>query len=254
MPSPLPHALSASLALTLLSACGPSAEVQRQIEGQQAEIDRLAADAARLEKENASLSSDVRRLTADLARLRMREVYMRLGIDEGQAITAVLETSMGSVSCALWPQKAPQTVLNFVELAEGSKEWIDPRTGRTEKRPLYDGTLFHRVIPGFMIQGGDPLGNGTGGPGYKFADEVDSGATFDAPGLLAMANSGPDTNGSQFFITDRSQPSHLDGKHTIFGKCENLDVVQAIAETETGPRDKPAQDVVIQRVRIVRGG
>ena len=120
------------------------------------------------------------------------------------------------------------------------------------KKPLYAGTIFHRVIPTFMIQGGDPLGNGTGGPGYEFVDEVSAGLGFSKPGLLAMANAGPNTNGSQFFITDRSTPSHLDGKHTIFGECGNLDVVEKIATTPAS-RDKPTTDVVIKAVVIQRG-
>ena len=145
------------------------------------------------------------------------------------------------------------TVQNFVQLAEGTRRWKDPRTQESVRRPLFDGTLIHRVKPRFMIQMGDPLGTGAGGPGYTFADETDNGLTFTEPGLLAMANRGPDTNGSQFFITDRGTPNHLDGKHTIFGRCEDLDVVQTIAET---PRDettdRPEVDVVLKRVRILR--
>ncbi|NOY25422.1 MAG: hypothetical protein GXP62_06070 [Oligoflexia bacterium] len=245
--------LAFGLAATLLSACGPSAEVQRQLDSAQSKSDELAKGNAKLETENTDLIAKVRRLEAEVDRLRKREVYYRLGIEEGQDLSVTFVTSMGDISCALWPDKAPQTVLNFVELAEGSREWTDPRTGRRVTRPLYDGTIFHRVIPGFMIQGGDPLGNGTGGPGYKFDDEIDAGLGFDQPGLLAMANSGPDTNGSQFFITDRSTPSHLDGKHTIFGKCDNLDTVAAIADTESGARDRPLKDVVLERVRVRRG-
>ena len=117
---------------------------------------------------------------------------------------------------------------------------------------FYDGTIFHRVIPEFMIQGGDPLGNGMGGPGYQFADEIDPMLTFNQHGLLAMANSGPDTNGSQFFITDRAMPANLNGKHTIFGLCENLDVVEAIATVSRGEADRPNKDVVLERVEIRR--
>jgi len=241
------------LSLALLAGCGPSAETQRQLDGLQGQVEDLTAANSKLERENATLTSDVRRLEGDVSRYRKREVYYRLGIQEGQTLAAELDTSLGVVHCTLWPDVAPQTVLNFVELAEGTKEWTDPRTGRAVQRPLYDGTIFHRVIPGFMIQGGDPLGNGTGGPGYKFEDEVDAGKSFDEPGLLAMANSGPNTNGSQFFITDRSTPDHLNGKHTIFGECQDPQVVQAIAEVDTGPMDRPAKDVVLERVRIRRG-
>ncbi len=243
---------SSPLILLLAVGCGPTAETTQQLTDLQAQVESLNTDKANLEKENRNLTAKVRKLEQDVTRLRTREVYYRLGLDEGQGLKATLQTTLGEIECELWTDEAPQTVLNFVELAEGSREWTDPRTGRKVELPLYDGTIFHRVIPGFMIQGGDPLGNGTGGPGYRFEDEVTNGKSFDEPGLLAMANSGPNTNGSQFFITDRATPHHLDGKHTIFGKCEDLDVVQAIAETPTGARDRPSTDVVLERVRIDR--
>ncbi|MCB9780901.1 MAG: peptidylprolyl isomerase [Alphaproteobacteria bacterium] len=244
--------LALPLALASLAACGPSSEVQAELDGLKEKVGELETQSARLEKENGELVANNRKLEQEIQRLRLREVYLRLDLSEGDTLHAHLDTTQGTIDCELWPQYAPQTVLNFVELAEGTREWTDPRTGRKVTRKLYDGTIFHRVIPGFMIQGGDPLGNGTGGPGYRFADETDSGLTFDKPGLLAMANSGPDTNGSQFFITDRSTPNHLDGKHTIFGACEDADVVQAIAETDKGVRDKPVTDQVLERVRIER--
>ena len=133
------------------------------------------------------------------------------------ATYATFKTSAGDIVVKLLPEKAPKTVENFLGLAEGTKEWKDPRSGQMVKKPLYDGTVFHRVIPQFMIQGGDPLGNGTGGPGYKFADEIGPDNKFDRPGLLAMANAGPNTNGSQFFITEVPTP-HLNRGHTIFGE------------------------------------
>ena len=142
---------------------------------------------------------------------------------------ATFKTSMGDLVVKLFPDKAPKTVENFVALAEGTKEWKDPRSGQTVKKPLFDGTVFHRVIPQFMIQGGDPLGNGTGGPGYKFADETRPDDQFNKPGILAMANSGPNTNGSQFFITEVPTP-WLNGKHTIFGEVvKGFDLVPKIA-------------------------
>ena len=147
---------------------------------------------------------------------------------------ATFKTSMGDIVVKLLPDKAPKTVENFVALAEGTKEWKDPRSGQTVKKPLYDGTVFHRVIPQFMIQGGDPLGNGTGGPGYKFADETSPTDQFSKPGILAMANSGPNTNGSQFFITEVPTP-WLNGKHTIFGEVvKNFDLVPKIAAAGNG--------------------
>ena len=132
-------------------------------------------------------------------------------------IHATFQTSAGDIVVKLLPEKAPKTVENFLGLAEGTREWTDPRTRQPVKKPLYDGTVFHRVIPDFMIQGGDPLGTGTGGPGYKFADEIGPDNKFDRPGLLAMANAGPNTNGSQFFITEVPTP-HLNRGHTIFGE------------------------------------
>ena len=168
-------------------------------------------------------------------------------------LTATLRTNAGPVVIRLFPDHAPKTVGNFVELAEGSRQWTDPRTGRPTTDKLYDGTVFHRVIPDFMIQGGDPLGSGRGGPGYKFADEIHPDLTFDRPYLLAMANAGPGTNGSQFFITVASTP-WLNGKHTIFGEViEGADVVDRISRVKTGSQDRPAEDVIIESVTVERG-
>ena len=165
-------------------------------------------------------------------------------------LTATLRTNQGDIVLRLYPDHAPKTVRNFVELAEGSREWTDPRTGRASKDKLYDGTIFHRVIPGFMIQGGDPLGTGTGGPGYKFADEFHPDLTFNRPYLLAMANAGPGTNGSQFFITTVPTP-WLTAKHTILGEVvQGSDVVDKISNVQTDSRDRPATDVVIESVEI----
>ncbi|MBI3804067.1 MAG: peptidylprolyl isomerase [Nitrospirae bacterium] len=167
-------------------------------------------------------------------------------------VYAVVETSQGTMTIQLFEKEAPKTVANFVGLAEGTKEWTDPKTKQKVKRPLYDGLVFHRVIPGFMIQGGDPLGNGTGGPGYKFEDEFSPNLKFDQPGRLAMANSGPSTNGSQFFITDGTT-DWLNNRHTIFGQViEGQDVVKKIANTARDERDRPKTDVVIKKIQIVR--
>ena len=168
------------------------------------------------------------------------------------SLYATLNTSNGPVRVQLFPEHAPATVRNFVGLADGSGEWKDPRTGAKGEGALYAGTVFHRVINGFMIQGGDPLGTGTGGPGYQFKDEFHPELTFSKPYLLAMANAGPGTNGSQFFITVDATP-HLNRKHTIFGEVADQasrDVVDAIAKTPLGRQDRPKQDVVIGSIAI----
>jgi peptidyl-prolyl cis-trans isomerase A (cyclophilin A) len=165
---------------------------------------------------------------------------------------ATLETSKGPIRVRLFPDTAPKTVENFIGLAIGTKPWRNPSTGAQGQGPLYSGTVFHRVIPDFMIQGGDPLGNGRGGPGYQFEDEVDGPHRFDRPGYLAMANAGPNTNGSQFFITQVPTP-WLDGKHTIFGEVvEGMEVVDAIAAADRGPGDRPVEDLRLERVVIER--
>jgi peptidyl-prolyl cis-trans isomerase A (cyclophilin A) len=170
----------------------------------------------------------------------------------GQQLFATFDTTMGSFEIELFEDKAPKTVANFVGLAEGTKQWTDPKDGQQKNERFYDGLNFHRVIPDFMIQGGCPLGTGTGGPGYRFEDEFDPGLEFDKPGLLAMANAGPNTNGSQFFVTDAPTP-HLNQRHTIFGEVvSGLDVVKSIAHTKTGGQDKPATPVVLNAVTITR--
>ncbi len=163
---------------------------------------------------------------------------------------ATFHTSAGSFTVKLM-EHAPNTVANFTALATGQREWRDPRDGAKNTEPLYDGTVFHRVIENFMIQGGDPEGTGRGGPGYQFEDECPPGGPgFDRPGLLAMANAGPNTNGSQFFVTVAATP-WLNGKHTIFGKVvEGMDVVEAISRVSTDRSDRPSDDVVLKRVEI----
>jgi peptidyl-prolyl cis-trans isomerase A (cyclophilin A) len=163
---------------------------------------------------------------------------------------ATLKTSKGDVRVVLFPETAPKTVANFVGLASGTQPWRDPATGEQQQGPLYDGTIFHRVIPDFMIQGGDPLGSGRGGPGYTFEDELSGPHRFDGPGWLAMANAGPGTNGSQFFITVAATP-WLNGKHTIFGQVvEGMDVVSAIAEAKRDHNDRPVEEITLQAVEV----
>jgi len=166
---------------------------------------------------------------------------------------AIFETNKGTFKAKLFPERVPNTVENFAGLAEGTKEFTDPETGKPTKRPFYDGLIFHRVIKDFMIQGGCPLKNGTGGPGYKFADEIVAGQNkHDKPGLLSMANAGPNTNGSQFFVTTVATP-WLDRGHTIFGEVvEGFDVVQAIENSRTAPGDRPLETIVINKLTIQR--
>lgn len=168
----------------------------------------------------------------------------------------VMDTSMGRITCQFFQKQAPNAVANFIGLAQGTKTYTDPRTGqKVHGKPFYDGTTFHRVIPEFMIQGGDPTGTGMGDPGYSFDDEFDPNLNFDVPGRLAMANSGPNTNGSQFFITELPQPS-LDQHYTIFGQCDapSVNVVKTIARVQTDDRDKPVVPVILEKVTIVPEG
>ena len=170
--------------------------------------------------------------------------------------TVVMDTSMGRITCQFFQKQAPKAVANFVALAEGTRDWTDPSTKKPmHHRPLYDGTVFHRVIPEFMIQGGDPTGTGMGDPGYSFADEFDPNLGFDVPGRLAMANSGPNTNGSQFFITEAPTP-HLNHIHTIFGQCDepSVNVVKTIARVQADRDGKPLVPVVLEKITIVPEG
>ncbi|MGE3404133.1 MAG: peptidylprolyl isomerase [Vicinamibacterales bacterium] len=167
-------------------------------------------------------------------------------------VYAQFVTSEGNFTIRLFDQEAPRTVENFVGLAEGTREWTDPRTNKKVTQPYYDGVIFHRVIDGFMIQGGDPLGQGIGGPGYTFADEFHPSLRHDKAGVLSMANAGPNTNGGQFFITLAPTP-HLDNRHSVFGEVvDGLDVVRNIGHAKTGPRDRPVKDIVIESVTIER--
>ena len=178
--------------------------------------------------------------------------YTRSIAGSGAKLIATIETSSGTLHCELFADKAPMTVANFIGLATGQKPWLDPSSGQVQQnKPFYDGLLFHRVIRGFMIQGGDPMGKGIGGPGYQFGDEFADGTEM-GPGALAMANAGPGTNGSQFFIMEGSRPD-LVRHHTIFGQCQELDVIKAITGVQTGPQDRPTAPVTINKVTIAKG-
>ena len=176
-------------------------------------------------------------------------LLLTVGLVSIHAETAIIKTSEGSITCELFTKEAPSTVANFVGLATGTKEFSNSKTGKMVKRPFYNGLIFHRVIPGFMIQGGDPLGTGTGGPGYQF-DNENTNASFNKPGVLAMANAGPNTNGSQFFITVAPTPS-LEGGYSVFGQViSGQDVANKISNVPTDPQDKPITPVVIESITI----
>ena len=200
--------------------------------------------------------------TAAAAKASTAKVPVKAPVKTGAAATgnpvAVFNTTAGTLRCSLFEKETPVTVENFIGLATGKKDWKNPASGATKHNtPLYDGTIFHRVIPEFMIQGGDPMGNGAGDPGYRFNDEVVSTLTFDRPGRLAMANSGPNTNGSQFFITeDVMHSAHLSGHYSIFGQCDAASValVKKIARMPKDDHDRPFAPVRIVHLTIVRGG
>ena len=174
------------------------------------------------------------------------------GLGKSGSIKAAIKTSMGTMNCELDEKNAPLTVTNFVGLARGLHPFKDNKSGEWVKRPFYDGLIFHRVIPEFMIQGGDPMGSGQGGPGYKFATEVSDQIGHSKAGSLAMANAGPNTNGSQFYITEKPVP-RLDGGYNVFGFCDNIEVVKKIARVPKAGGSRPAEDVVIESIVITRG-
>jgi peptidyl-prolyl cis-trans isomerase A (cyclophilin A) len=170
----------------------------------------------------------------------------------GQGLYAIFDTTLGEMICKLEEEKTPETVKNFIGLATGEKEYTDPKTGKTSQEPFYNGTVFHRIIKNFMIQGGDRLGQGTGGPGYRFKDEFHPTLKHTGPGILSMANAGPNTNGSQFFITLVPTP-WLDGKHSVFGHVvKGEDVLQKLGSVATGAMDRPREEISIKNLRIVR--
>ena len=225
--------------------------VQPEIALQEQKIQLLKEENERLDNESNALHVRNKKLQRDNQELRVQNARWRSNIMNVSSLKARIDTSFGDVLCELYPNYAPLTVSNFVGFAEGKVSWKDPKTQKEMFTPLYNGTVFHRVIPNFMIQGGDPQGNGTGGPGFQFEDEITNAIKFDLPGRLAMANSGPNTNGSQFFITTSPRPE-LNGKHTIFGSCLPLDVVNAISKLPTNDNDRPAVPPLINQIVIER--
>lgn len=171
---------------------------------------------------------------------------------KGDDLLATFKTSMGELHCRLFYKDAPKTVANFAGLATGNKDFTDPATGKSTRRPFYDGLIFHRVIPEFMIQGGDPLGTGTGGPGYQIPDEFGPGLTHDRGGLLSMANAGPNTGGSQFFVTEKATP-WLNGRHALFGECKEVTTIKQMARVPKGPGDRPMEPLKIEKLTIQWG-
>ena len=218
---------------------------------QNQEIENLKMENQRLDNEANALHVKNKKLTRENKDVVAQNALWRANLMNYSSLQAVIDTSMGEIRCDLYPQFAPLTVSYFVGFAEGTLPWKNPKSKQETSVPLYNGTIFHRVIPGFMIQGGDPLGDGTGGPGFQFADELTGSVSFDIPGRLAMANSGANTNGSQFFITTSPRPE-LDRKHTIFGSCLPLKVVNAIAQLPTNSKDRPDSPPTIKRIGIVR--
>lgn len=245
----------AALCLSMSVACSKKAEDNAPADQDDAAIgqeEQAEGDAADDADDAAAAAAAAQDAEDDGPTLNAEDPKAILDSIEGEGdLYATFVTSKGEINCALFEDEVPTTVANFVGLATGAKQFEDPKDQEIKEEPFYDGTIFHRVIPDFMIQGGDRLGRGVGGPGYKFEDEFNPELRHDSAGTLSMANSGPNTNGSQFFITDAPTP-HLDDRHSVFGKCEDTDVVSQIASVERGAQDKPNEDVVLESVKISR--
>jgi len=233
-----------------------NAELEQKVKDLETNKTQCEKDLKSAEAAKRSLQQKLAQAQTEAPKVNLDEVGKTLGVKPGDKLYATLDTSMGTVVAELFWDKVPPTVTNFVQLAEGAKEWTDPKTGKQEKKPLYSGTIFHRVIPDFMVQGGDPQGNGTGGPGYTFADEFHPSLKHDVPGVLSMANSGRNTNGSQFFITEKETP-WLDRRHSVFGRVtEGLDLIPKMTRVEKADGEggsKPRVDIVLKSVTIGRG-
>jgi peptidyl-prolyl cis-trans isomerase A (cyclophilin A) len=241
--------ITRSISLTLCALLfGCTAELKEENNQLQDNLGEVREELKTAQAENDSLRIEAERAKEATA---AAETAKALNVAPVGGMWARFDTTMGTILCELQSDKAPNTVANFVGLAEGTKEWTNPKTKAKEKKPFYDGLIFHRVIPQFMIQGGDPMGTGRGGPGYKFADEFHPDLRH-KPGTLSMANSGPGTNGSQFFITEVATP-HLDNRHSVFGYCEPLAVVKDITHAPTARGNRPLTDIMLTKVSIHRG-
>ena len=240
------------LAITALLtlACQPSSTANTSDEENEALEENAENEALEENAENVENTEIEQVAQTDVPPVESESTQVILSSIPGDGpITATIYTTMGEIRCVLEDQLVPETVANFVGLATGTKSYIGP-SGPTRSH-FYDGLIFHRVIPGFMLQGGDPTGTGRGGPGYRFPDEFHPSLRHNRGGVLSMANSGPHTNGSQFFITEGPTP-HLDNRHTVFGYCENQDLIERIGQVPTGPANRPIQNVTIERVVIAR--
>ena len=239
--------------LALSGGACANAELEQKVKDLEEQKTVVEKELKASEQARKNLQQKLAQASAAPPKVNTDDVAKTLGVKPGEKLYATFETTMGILVAELFWEKAPNTVTNFVQLAEGAKEWTNKKTGKVEKTPLYNGTIFHRVIPDFMIQGGDPDGNGTGGPGFRFADEFNPELRHIGPGVLSMANSGKNTNGSQFFITEKDTP-WLDGRHSVFGKVtEGADLIPKITRVEKSEGDKPKVDIVLKKVTIGRG-